>query len=244
MRQAVARFCAIFLACMLAIGLSGTAFARPMDSAIPADSTELVRTALLLGLMAFIPSMVICMTSFVRIVIVLSMIRHALGMPETPPNSVLVSLALFLTALSMAPTMQNVADNGVQPFLAGKISIEAGMERASAPLREFMLKQVRDKDLKTVYAIAKQPLPPSAADVGLMQLTPAFMLNELRTAFTIGFVILLPFLLIDLVVSAILLSLGMLMVPPATISLPLKILMFVLIDGWSLILEGVLGSFR
>lgn len=240
----MARFGAILLACMLVIGLSGTAFARPLDSALPADSTELVRTALLLGLMAFIPSMVICMTSFVRIVIVLSMIRHALGMPETPPNSVLVSLALFLTALSMAPTMQNVADKGVQPFLAGKISIETGMERASAPLREFMLRQVRDKDLKTVYAIAKQPLPPSAADVGLMQLTPAFMLNELRTAFTIGFVILLPFLLIDLVVSAILLSLGMLMVPPATISLPLKILMFVLIDGWSLILEGVLGSFR
>ena len=240
----MARLGAILLACMLVIGLSGTAFARPLDSALPADSTELVRTALLLGLMAFIPSMVICMTSFVRIVIVLSMIRHALGMPETPPNSVLVSLALFLTALSMAPTMQNVADKGVQPFLAGKISIETGMERASAPLREFMLRQVRDKDLKTVYAIAKQPLPPSAADVGLMQLTPAFMLNELRTAFTIGFVILLPFLLIDLVVSAILLSLGMLMVPPATISLPLKILMFVLIDGWSLILEGVLGSFR
>ncbi|MCO4091457.1 MAG: flagellar type III secretion system pore protein FliP [Sphingorhabdus sp.] len=244
MSRSVARFGAIFLACMLAIGLSGNAFARPLDSALPADSTELVRTALLLGLMAFIPSIVICMTSFVRIVIVLSMIRHALGMPETPPNSVLVSLALFLTALSMAPTMQNVADNGVQPFLAGKISIETGMERASAPLREFMLRQVRDKDLKTVYAIAKEPLPPSAADVGLMQLTPAFMLNELRTAFTIGFVILLPFLLIDLVVSAILLSLGMLMVPPATISLPLKILMFVLIDGWSLILEGVLGSFR
>jgi flagellar biosynthesis protein FliP len=244
MKQAMLRFSLMMLACVLTVGFASDAFAKPLNSALPVDSTELVRTALLLGLMAFIPSMVICMTSFVRIVIVLSMIRHALGMPETPPNSVLVSLALFLTALSMAPTMQSVADEGVQPFLAGKISIEAGMEKASAPLREFMLKQVRDRDLKTVYAISKKPLPPSAADVGLMQLTPAFMLNELRTAFTIGFVILLPFLLIDLVISAILLSLGMLMVPPATISLPLKILMFVLIDGWSLILEGVLGSFR
>jgi flagellar biosynthesis protein FliP len=244
MKQAALRYSLVLFACALAVGLSSSAFAKPLNSALPADSTELVRTALLLGLMAFIPSMVICMTSFVRIVIVLSMIRHALGMPETPPNSVLVSLALFLTALSMAPTMQSVADEGVQPFLAGKISIEAGIEKVSAPLRVFMLKQVRDKDLKTVYAISKKPLPPSAADVGLMQLTPAFMLNELRTAFTIGFVILLPFLLIDLVISAILLSLGMLMVPPATISLPLKILMFVLIDGWSLILEGVLGSFR
>ena len=244
MNRVALRYGLVLLACVLAVGVSSVAVAKPLNSALPADSTELVRTALLLGLMAFIPSMVICMTSFVRIVIVLSMIRHALGMPETPPNSVLVSLALFLTALSMAPTMQSVADEGVQPFFAGKISIEAGMEKASAPLREFMLRQVRDKDLKTVYAISKKPLPPSAADVGLMQLTPAFMLNELRTAFTIGFVILLPFLLIDLVISAILLSLGMLMVPPATISLPLKILMFVLIDGWSLILEGVLGSFR
>ena len=244
MNRTALRYGLVLLACVLAVGVSSVAVAKPLNGALPADSTELVRTALLLGLMAFIPSMVICMTSFVRIVIVLSMIRHALGMPETPPNSVLVSLALFLTALSMAPTMQSVADEGVQPFLAGKISIEAGMEKASAPLREFMLRQVRDKDLKTVYAISKKPLPPSAADVGLMQLTPAFMLNELRTAFTIGFVILLPFLLIDLVISAILLSLGMLMVPPATISLPLKILMFVLIDGWSLILEGVLGSFR
>jgi flagellar biosynthesis protein FliP len=244
MKQTTLRYSLVLFACIIAVGLSTNAIAKPLNSALSGDSTELVRTALLLGLMAFIPSMVICMTSFVRIVIVLSMIRHALGMPETPPNSVLVSLALFLTALSMAPTIQTVADNGVQPFLAGKISIEAGMEKASEPLREFMLKQVRDKDLKTVYAISKKPLPPSASDVGLMQLTPAFMLNELRTAFTIGFVILLPFLLIDLVISAILLSLGMLMVPPATISLPLKILMFVLIDGWSLILEGVLGSFR
>ena len=147
MKQAAIGLGAIMLASAVVIGLSEPAFARPLNSALPADSTELVRTALLLGLMAFIPSMVICMTSFVRIVIVLSMIRHALGMPETPPNSVLVSLALFLTALSMAPTMQRVADDGVQPFLAGKISIETGMEKASAPLREFMLRQVRDRDL-------------------------------------------------------------------------------------------------
>lgn len=244
MKRSAFRLVLILLIFACSIGLSSFAFAQSLNSSLSADSTELVRTALLLGLMAFIPSMVICMTSFVRIVIVLSMIRHALGMPETPPNSVLVSLALFLTALSMAPTMQRVTDEGVQPFLNGEISIEAGMQNASAPLREFMLAQVRDRDLKTVYAISKQKLPPSAKDVGLMLLTPAFMLNELRTAFTIGFVILLPFLLIDLVVSAILLSLGMLMVPPATISLPLKILMFLLIDGWSLILEGVLGSFR
>jgi flagellar biosynthesis protein FliP len=220
------------------------AVAAPISKSLPADSSQLIRTALILGLMAFLPALVICMTSFVRIAVVLSMIRHAFGMPETPPNAVLVSLTLFLTALSMGPTLQQVSERGVQPFLNGSASIEQSIEQGSAPLRSFMLSQVRDRDLKSIYSISRQPLPASSADVGLLQLTPAFMLNELRTAFTIGFVILLPFLLIDLVVSAILLSLGMLMVPPATISLPLKILMFVLIDGWSLVLEGVLGSFR
>jgi flagellar biosynthesis protein FliP len=241
-----ARSIVLLMAGGFALGLIAApeALAAPSNVRLPAESAQLVRTALLLGLMAFIPALMICMTSFVRIVIVLSMIRHALGMPETPPNAVLVSLALFLTALSMGPTMQSVSEQGLQPFLAGNVPIESAIAQGSAPLRKFMLSQVRDKDLKTIYVIARQPLPRSSAEVGLMQLTPAFMLNELRTAFTIGFVILLPFLLIDLVVSAILLSLGMLMVPPATISLPLKILMFVLIDGWALIIEGVLGSFR
>jgi flagellar biosynthesis protein FliP len=209
-----------------------------------AETTQTVRTVLVLTLMAFIPALLICTTSFVRIIVVLSMIRHGLGMPETPPNSVLLSLALFLTALSSGPALQNVAEKGVQPFLDGRISIDQAMERSAAPLRTFMLKQVRDSDLKTIYGIARKPLPAKPADVSMMQLVPAFMLNELRVAFTIGFVILLPFLLIDLVVSAVLLSLGMLMVPPATISLPLKILMFVVIDGWGLLVTGVIGSFR
>jgi flagellar biosynthesis protein FliP len=208
------------------------------------ETTDTVRTALLLSLMAFIPALLICTTSFVRIVVVLSMIRHAFGMPETPPNAVLVSLAMFMTLIATGPALQTVAQDGVQPFLDGKISIEQSLERSAAPLRTFMLKQVRDRDLKTIYDISKMPLPAKAIDVGTMQLVPAFMLNELRVAFTIGFVILLPFLLIDLVVSAVLLSLGMLMVPPTTISLPLKILMFILIDGWGLILKGVLGSFH
>jgi flagellar biosynthetic protein FliP len=195
-------------------------------------------------LLALLPTIMICMTSFLRIVVVLSMIRHALGMPETPPNAVLTSLALFLTALSMGKTLEQVATQGMQPFLAGRVSVEQAVDQGALPLRGFMLRQVKDSDLKTIYTVARLPLPKAAAEVGLMQLVPAFMLNELRVGFTIGFVILLPFLLIDLVVSAILLSLGMLMVPPATISLPLKILMFVLIDGWALILEGLIGSFH
>jgi flagellar biosynthetic protein FliP len=180
----------------------------------------------------------------VRIVVVLSMIRHAFGMPETPPNQVLVALALLLTSFAMAPTFADLNRDALQPFLAGALTVEQGLDRGAAPLRGFMLRQVRDQDLATVYAISHRPLPDSAAQVGTMQLTTAFMLNELRVAFKIGFVILLPFLLIDLVVSSILLSLGMLMVPPTTLSLPIKVLMFVLIDGWSLVLEGVLGSFR
>lgn len=226
-----------------ALALSTAAEAAAPTIFANAETTQTVRTVLVLSLMAIIPSLLICTTSFVRIVVVLSMIRHALGMPETPPNSVIVSLALFLTVLSTGPALQAVAENGVQPFLDGRISIDQALERGSAPLRGFMLRQVRDKDLQTVYEIARKPLPDQAADVGTLELIPAFMLNELRTAFTIGFAILLPFLLVDLVVSAVLLSLGMLMVPPATISLPLKILMFVVIDGWGLILKGVLGSF-
>jgi flagellar biosynthesis protein FliP len=201
-----------------------------------------LRTALLLSLMAFLPAILICTTSFTRFVVVLSMIRHGLGMPETPPNQVLLSLALFLTMFSMAPTFEAINGQALQPFLSGTLTANQAAEKGSEPLRAFMLRQVHDQDIKAVYDMAHQPLPDRAADVGFMKLVPAFMLNELRVAFRIGFVILLPFLLIDIVVSSILLALGMLMVPPSTLSLPVKVLMFVLIDGWSLVLQGVVGS--
>lgn len=210
----------------------------------PLAINETVRTALLLTLLGFIPALLVCTTSFVRIAVVLSMVRHAFGMPETPPNIVLLTLSLFLTLLSTGPALQAVADEGVRPFLAGQAGLEEAAEKSAAPLRAFMLRQVHDEDLATIYEIARKPLPDRPEAVGIVQLVPAFMLNELRTAFTIGFVVLLPFLLIDLVVSAILLSLGMLMVPPNTISLPLKILMFVLIDGWGLLMRSVVGSFH
>jgi len=207
-------------------------------------SSDVVRTALILTLLAVIPSILICMTSFVRIIVVLSMVRHAFGMPETPPNPVLVSLALFMTAFIMSPTLTALNTNAIQPLLANRISVEDAMAKGTVPLRDFMLAQTRDADIEAIYAIAHAAPPDRPDQVDILKLAPAFMLNELRVSFTIGFVILLPFLLIDLVVSAILLSLGMMMVPPATISLPIKLLMFVLIDGWSLILQGVLGSFR
>ncbi|HEY2710705.1 MAG TPA: flagellar type III secretion system pore protein FliP [Caulobacteraceae bacterium] len=220
---------------------SSSPFKGPLQ---PAQTSDAVRIALLLTLLTLIPALAICMTPFVRIVVVLSMIRHAFGMPETPPNQVLVVLALFLTSFVMMPTFARVNESALQPFLDGTISVQQAVNQGSGPLREFMLRQVHDSDIQTVYEISRQPLPGRAADVGLMQLTSAFMLNELRVSFKIGFVVMLPFLLIDLVVSSILLSLGMIMVPPTTLSLPIKVLMFVLIDGWSLVLEGVVGSFK
>lgn len=203
-----------------------------------------IRIALIMTLMAILPALLISMTSFARIVVVLSMIRHAFGMPETPPNIVLVSLALFLTMFSMMPTLDAVNTRALQPFLAGRLSVQDAVDSGTGPARAFMLRQVHDQDIKAIYDMARKPLPNRAADVGLMELVPAFMLNELRVGFRIGFVVMLPFLLIDLVVSSVLLSLGMIMVPPSTLSLPLKVLMFVLIDGWSLVLQGVLGSFH
>lgn len=223
------------------LALAAPAWAAAQPAA--AIGSDVARTALVLSLLAILPAMLISMTSFIRIVIVLAMVRHAFGMPETPPNAVLVSLALFLTAFSMSPAFSEINSRAVQPMLAGTIGVEQALEAGSAPLRNFMLSQTRDTDIESIYAISNTPLPTRREEVELLKLAPAFILNELRVAFTIGFVILLPFLVIDLVVSSILLALGMMMVPPSTISLPIKLLMFVLIDGWKLVLEGVLGSF-
>jgi flagellar biosynthesis protein FliP len=211
---------------------------------VPGMGTDVVRTVLILTLLAVVPAVLVSMTSFIRIVVVLAMVRHAFGMPETPPNPVLISLALFLTAFTMSPTLNALNNQALKPLLAGTIGAEQAIEKGSAPLRTFMLAQTRDSDIEAIYAIAKAPVPDRPEQVEILKLAPAFILNELRVAFTIGFVVLLPFLLIDLVIASILLALGMMMVPPATISLPIKILMFVLIDGWGLILQGVMGSFR
>ena len=253
------RFCAAIAVALIAVQTPAAAALPHLPVAtavvsVPAQAAaaaqeqtktaEVVRIALILTLMTLVPAFIISTTSFVRIIVVLSMIRHAFGMPETPPNQVLISLAIFLTAFSMMPALDTVNTTALQPFLSGKLTVEEAMDKGTTPMRNFMLHQVRDQDIKAVYDIARKPLPARAADVGLLQLVPAFMLNELRVSFRIGFVIMLPFLLIDLVVSSILLAMGMLMVPPSTISLPIKLLMFVLIDGWSLVLQGVLGSFR
>lgn len=234
--------------CLLLLGITAmlalapdVVYAAPTE--LPATSSSIVRNSVLLALLAVGPAIFISMTSFIRIAIVLSMVRHAFGMPETPPNAVLVSLAIILTGYVMAPTFSEINARALQPLMADEITIETALASGAEPLRAFMLRQVRQEDLATVYEIANAPLPNSPADVDILKLAPAFILNELRVSFTIGFVVLLPFLLIELVIASILLGLGMMMVPPATISLPIKILMFVLIDGWSLVIQGVIGGF-
>jgi flagellar biosynthetic protein FliP len=212
--------------------------------ALRAGSSDVVRNAVLLTLLAVLPALVVCMTPFIRIVVVLAMVRHAFGMPETPPNAVLISLALLVSVLVMGDTLGTVKREALDPYLAGTVSVDTALSTGSGPMRAFMLRQVSDSDLAAVYGIARRPLPEAREALGLMEVTAAFMLSELRTAFKIGFVIFLPFLVIDIVVSSLLIALGMLMVPPSTISLPIKVLMFVLIDGWSLILGNVAASFR
>jgi flagellar biosynthetic protein FliP len=206
--------------------------------------SDALRIVMLLTLLAVLPAIIIAMTSFTRTIIVLSMLRHAFGMQDTPPNMVLVSLALFLTLFTMAPAFQAAYQNGIRPMADNEITMESAVTQTVRPLREFMIRQTREKDLALMLEIAKVEVPDSIEEVSTIHIIPAFLLSELKTAFTIGFVIFLPFLLLDLVVSSVLMSMGMLMVPPTIISLPLKVLMFVLIDGWALIVRALLGSFH
>jgi flagellar biosynthetic protein FliP len=187
---------------------------------------------------------VIALTSFTRTIIVLSMLRHALGMQETPPNTVLVTLALFLTLFTMQPVLQQMNEQALQPFMSGQLAPQPAVETALEPLRDFMIRQTREQDLALMVEIARAETPRTAQDVQTLHLIPAFMLSELRSAFQIGFIIFLPFLLIDLIVSSVLMSMGMFMVPPVVISMPVKVLMFVLIDGWNLVVRSLIGSFH
>jgi len=235
----------LLLALGLACSAAGAAPAAP-DLVLPGvditvsngSQASQVSAALkvLLGLtvLSIAPALLVSVTSFIRITVVLSMLRHALGMQETPPNTVLMSLALFLTFFTMAPTIEAVNTQAFQPFMDNKLAAGPAFDKALHPIRDFMVRQTREQDLQLMLDIAKAPMPASVDDIA----------SELRAAFQIGFVIFLPFVLIDLIVSTILMSLGMMMVPPVTISLPLKILMFVLMDGWNLIIRALLGTFQ
>jgi flagellar biosynthetic protein FliP len=217
-----------------------------LGNAAHGSNTEIasgIKVLLGLTILSLAPAILMSMTSFIRIVVVLSMLRHALGMQDTPPNAVIVSLSLFLTLFTMSATLQEINTKAFQPYSNGKLAADKAAIEGIKPIREFMVRQTREQDLALMVELSKAERPSTVDDISMLQLIPAFMLSELRSAFQIGFVIFLPFLLIDLIVSSTLMSLGMMMVPPASISLPLKIIMFVLIDGWSLVVRALVGTF-
>src|SRR4051812_7783746 len=202
-----------------------------------------VQLLLLLTVLSLVPAILMMVTSFIRITIVLSFARSAIGMQQMPPNQVLLGLSLFLTVFVMAPIWTTINDSALQPYLDNQITLDAAVAKASEPLREFMLKQTRERDLALFVALGKLPQPNTPDDLPTYVLIPSFMISELKTAFQMGFLILLPFVVIDMVVSTALMSMGMMMLPPTTISLPFKVLLFVMADGWYLIRRSLVTSF-
>jgi flagellar biosynthetic protein FliP len=217
--------------------------AELVGSLLRQDYSPELRNIIALTALSLLPVILVGTTSFTRIVIVLSLLRHALGLPQTPPNSVLVVLAVCLTWFSMGRVVDQVDANAIGPYLQHRITAQQAIDAGSKPVRAFMIGQTRESDLRVVLEVSHAPPPRTVDDIRFSQLMPAFLLSELKTAFQIGFVLFLPFLVIDLVVAAALMALGMIMVPPATISLPLKLLLFVLVDGWALTARTLLGSY-
>jgi flagellar biosynthesis protein FliP len=211
---------------------------------VPGQQSQVLQIILLVTVLGIAPAILLLCTSFTKIVVVLSLTRSALGTPSIPPNQVLVGLALFLSLFVMGPTVDQMQKQAIQPYSTGKITATEAYRSATVPLRTFMLKHTRDEELALMTKAADLPLPQTRENVDLRTLIPAFVLSELRGAFIIGFVIFVPFLVVDIVVSAILMSLGMVMLPPSLVSLPFKLLLFVLVDGWSLIVTTLLGSYR
>lgn len=210
---------------------------------VTGDSSNVVVIILLLSVLSIAPSLLVLTTSFTRIVIVMSLARNALGIPTLPPQQVIVGLSLFLSLFVMAPTLGEMNEVGLQPLIAGELSFTDAAEAASAPLREFMLAYTREGELEMFLDASETETPVARDEVPLTALIPAFVLSEIKSAFILGFVIFVPFLVIDLVVSAVLTSLGMMMLPPTFVSLPLKLLLFVLLDGWTLIVGTLLKSY-
>jgi flagellar biosynthesis protein FliP len=202
-----------------------------------------IQTLLLITGLSFLPALLLMMTGFTRIIIVLSLLRHALGTQTSPPNQVLVGLALFLTFFVMAPVGEKIYTDAYLPLAENKITFMQALDRGATPLRGFMLKQTRDADLALFTKIAQAPTPEKVDDVPLRVLIPAFVTSELKTAFQIGFIIFIPFLIIDMVVASVLMSMGMMMMSPVIVALPFKIMLFVLVDGWQLVIGSLVMSF-
>ena len=243
-----------FLALAIFAGLLLLAWMHPalaqqitLDLGAEEDGTvsgRIVQMLALLTVLSLAPSILIMMTSFTRIVVVLSFLRTAMGIQQTPPNSVMISLALFLTLFIMSPTLKAAYDNGVQPLLNAEIDELQAFDRTVAPFHDFMMKHVREADLKLFVDMSGEGPFETQAEVPLQVLIPAFMISELRRAFEIGFMLFLPFVIIDMVTASILMSMGMMMLPPVMISLPFKIIFFVLVDGWYLICGSLVQSFN
>jgi len=211
---------------------------------VKVDSSNALQILLLIGGISVLPAILFTVTGFTRILIVLGFIRNALGTQNTPPNQVLVGIALFLTLFVMAPTISAIKKDAYEPLVHHQINTSTALQRGEEPLRQFMFRQTRTQDLSLFISLAKIKTPQTRAQVPTYVLIPAFILSELKTAFQIGFLIFLPFLLIDLIVSSTLMSMGMIMLPPSFISLPFKILLFVLVDGWDLVTHSLVASFH
>lgn len=214
------------------------------DGATPTGGAgTALRILVVMTALSLLPAIVLTMTSFTRIIIVFTFLRQALGIQGMPPNQVLTGMALFLTAFIMAPVATQIHDDAIEPLLEERISVTEAMASASAPLRTFMLAEVEDEDLRLFYDVSKRPRPATRAEVDFVVLVPAYVLSEVRTAFEMGFLVLVPFMVIDLIVSSTLMAMGMVMLPPALISLPIKVMVFVLVDGWGLVISSLVRSF-
>lgn len=210
----------------------------------PTDLVPALKIVALLTILSVAPAILLMTTSFTRILVILSFVRQAMGTANMPPNQVVVGLALFLTAFTMSPVIDAIRDNAYNPYVEKKISQDQAIDEIAKPVKKFMLAQTRETDLSMFFAITKQERPKTTADVPFTLLMPAFMVSELKTAFMIGFLIYIPFLIIDMVVSSVLMAMGMVMLPPVVISMPFKLVLFVLVDGWSLIVENIVKSFH
>ena len=238
----------VLLTSSLLLALPAAALAQaPQTLSMKLDGVGTVsaplQVVILMTLLAFLPAMLVIMTSFTRIIIVFHFLRQAIGTQEMPSNQMLVGLALFLTMFIMGPTVTKMNDVAIQPVMAGKIDVTTALDRGTPALREFMLKQTRQTDLALFIELAKQKRPATPNDLPMTIVIPAFAISELKTGFQMGFFLFVPFLLIDLVVSTTLLSMGMLQMPPAMVSLPFKVLLFVMIDGWNLLVSSLVRSF-
>ena len=209
----------------------------------PAEVSTALQILIVLTILSVAPAILLMTTGFTRIVIVLSFVRQAMGTQQAPSNQIIIGLALFLTFFVMAPVFTQINDNALQPYLNNQINQDVALDEAVKPMRAFMFSQVSEKDLQFLVDISRSPQPDNADDISLLTLIPAFMLSELKRAFQMGFLLFVPFLMIDMIVASILMAMGMMMLPPVIVSLPFKILLFVLVDGWTLVVGSLVQSF-